>query len=53
LQRVTPAPTAPDADLTVVCYKEGTVKANHAFAAGGLSDEKIDAIVHASCEMAE
>jgi hypothetical protein len=44
---------APDADLTVVCYKEGTVKANHAFSAGGLSDEKIDAIVHASCEMAE
>lgn len=44
---------APDADLTVVCYKEGTVKANHAFAAGGLSEEKIDAIVHASCEMAE
>jgi hypothetical protein len=44
---------APDADLTVVCYKEGTVKANHAFAAGGLSDDKIDAIVHASCEMAE
>jgi len=37
----------------VVCYKEGTVKANHAFSAGGLSDEKIDAIVHASCEMAE
>jgi hypothetical protein len=44
---------APDADLTVVCYKEGTVKANHAFAAGGLSEEQIDAIVHASCEMAE
>ena len=44
---------APDADLTVVCYREGTVKANHAFSAGGLSDEKIDAIVHASCEMAE
>ncbi|RLS83969.1 MAG: hypothetical protein DWI04_02385 [Planctomycetota bacterium] len=44
---------APDADLTVVCYKEGTVKANHAFSAGSLSDEKIDAIVHASCEMAE
>ena len=44
---------APDADLTVVCYKEGTVKANHAFAAGGLSDDKIDALVHASCEMAE
>jgi hypothetical protein len=44
---------APDADVTVVCYKEGKVKANHAFAAGGLSDEKIEAIVHASCEMAE
>ena len=44
---------APDADLTVICYREGEVKANHAFAAGGLSDEKIDAIVHASCEMAE
>ena len=44
---------APDADVTVVCYKEGEVKANHAFAAGGLSDEKIEAIVHASCEMAE
>ncbi len=44
---------APDADVTVVCYKEGEVKANHAFAAGGLSDEKIEALVHASCEMAE
>jgi hypothetical protein len=44
---------APDADLTVVCYKEGTVKANHAFPRGGLSDEKIDAIVDASCEMAD
>jgi hypothetical protein len=29
------------------------VKANHAFATGGLSDEKIDALVHTSCEMAE
>ena len=44
---------APDADITVVCYKEGEVKANHAFAAGGLSDESIETIVHASCEMAE
>jgi hypothetical protein len=44
---------APDADLTVVCYKEGEVKANHAFPAGGLSEEKIDAIVDASCEMAD
>jgi hypothetical protein len=44
---------APDADLTVVCYKEGKVQANHAFAAGGLSDDQIEAIVHTSCEMAE
>ena len=44
---------APDADLTVICYKGGEVKANHAFASGGLSEEKIDAIVDASCEMAE
>jgi hypothetical protein len=44
---------SPDADVTVVCYKEGKVQANHAFAAGGLSDERIEAIVHASCEMAE
>ena len=44
---------APDADVTVVCYKGGEVKANHAFASGGLSEDKIDAIVDASCEMAE
>ncbi|MEI8228332.1 MAG: hypothetical protein WCH77_08725 [Planctomycetota bacterium] len=44
---------APDADLTVVCYKEGKVKANHAFAAGQLTDEKIDAIVEASCNLVE
>lgn len=44
---------APDADLTVVCYKEGKVKANHAFAKGGLSDEKIDAVVKASCKLVE
>jgi hypothetical protein len=44
---------APDADLTVVCYKEGTVKANQAFAKGGLSDEKIDAVVKASCTLVE
>lgn len=44
---------APDADLTVVCYKEGTVKANHAFAKGALSDEKIDAVVKASCKLVE
>ena len=44
---------APDADLTVICYKGGEVKANHAFASGGLSEDKIDAIVDDSCEMAE
>lgn len=44
---------APDADITVVCYKEGEVKANHAFAKGGLSDEKIDAIVEASCNLVD
>ena len=44
---------APDADVTVVCYKGGTVTANHAFAKGGLSDEKIDAVVAASCKLVE
>jgi len=42
---------APDADLTIVCYKGGMVKANHAFAKDGLSDEKIDAVVEASCKL--
>ena len=44
---------APDADVTVVCYKGGTVKANHAFAKGGLTDEKIKAVVEASCNLVE
>lgn len=44
---------APDADVTVICYKAGTVEANHAFAKGGLSDEKIDAIVDASCKLVD
>ncbi|NDC53130.1 MAG: hypothetical protein EBZ74_02285 [Planctomycetia bacterium] len=44
---------AKDADVTVVCYKEGTVKANHAFPKGGLSDDKIDAVVKASCALVE
>lgn len=44
---------APDADLTVVCFKDGKVRANHAFAKGQLSDEKIDAIVEAACAMTE
>lgn len=44
---------APDADLTVVCFKGGTVVANHALAKGQLSDQTIDAIVKAACKMAE
>jgi hypothetical protein len=44
---------APDADVTVICYKEGTVQANHAFTKGGLSDDKIDAVVSASCKLVE
>jgi hypothetical protein len=44
---------APDADLTVICYKGGMVQANHAFAKGGLSDEKIAAVAEASCKMVE
>jgi len=44
---------APDAEITVVCYKGGTVKANHAFAKGPLSDEKITALVEASCQLVE
>lgn len=44
---------APDADLTVVCFKGGKVQANHAFAKGQLTDEKIDAIVEAACAMTE
>jgi hypothetical protein len=44
---------APDADLTVVCFKEGKVRANHAFAKGQLTDDKIDAIVEAACAMTE
>lgn len=44
---------APEAEITIVCYKEGKVKANHALAKGDLSDEKIDAIVEASCSLVE
>ena len=43
----------PDADVTVVCYKGGEVKANHAFAKGGLTDEKINAVVEASCSLVD
>ena len=44
---------SPDADITVVCYKGGTVKANHALSKGQLDDAKIDAIVKASCALVE
>jgi hypothetical protein len=44
---------APSADLTVVCYKNGTVVANHAFAAGQLNGDKIDAIVEAACNLVD
>ena len=44
---------SPDADLTVICYKGGTVKANHAFAKGALSGDKIDAVVEASCSLVD
>ena len=45
---------APDADVTVICYKDGgKVQANHAFAKGALSDEAIDAVVFASCKLVE
>ena len=44
---------APDADVTVVCYKAGEVTANHAFAKGQLSDDKIAAVVAASCKLVE
>ena len=44
---------APDADVTVICYREGKVQANHAFPKGGLTDDKIDAVVKASCTLVE
>ncbi len=44
---------APDADVTVICYREGKVRANHAFPKDGLTDEKISAVVEASCDLVE
>ncbi len=44
---------SPEADLTVVCYKASTVEANHAIPKGGLTDDKIEAIVEASCSLVE
>ncbi len=42
---------APEADVTVICYKEGTVKANHALGKDALCCETIDAIVDASHDL--
>jgi hypothetical protein len=44
---------APEADVTVICYKEGTVKANHALGKDALCCETIDAIVEASEKLVE
>jgi hypothetical protein len=44
---------APEADVTVICYKEGTVKANHALAKDALCCETIDAIVEDSEKLVE
>ena len=44
---------APDADVTVICYREGKVQANHAFPKDGLTDEKITAVVEASCSLVD
>ena len=44
---------APDAEVTVICYRGGKVQANHAFAKGSLSDEKIAAVVKASCKLVD
>ncbi|MEY3032915.1 MAG: hypothetical protein RLZZ622_1390 [Planctomycetota bacterium] len=44
---------APDADLTVVCYKGGKVEASHAFKKGELNDDTIGAVVEASCSLVE
>jgi hypothetical protein len=44
---------APDADVTVICYKGGMVKANHAFPKDGLTDETIKAVVEASCQLVD
>jgi len=44
---------APDADVTVVCYREGKVMSNHAFPKGGLTDASIDAVEKAVCKLVE
>ncbi len=44
---------APEADLTVVCYKGGKVMASHALKKGELNGDTIGAIVEASCSLVE
>ena len=44
---------APEADLTVVCYKGGKVMASHAFKKGELNGDKIGAVVEASCSLVD
>jgi hypothetical protein len=44
---------APEADVTVICYKGGTVKANHALVKDALCCETIDAIVEDSSKLVE
>jgi hypothetical protein len=44
---------SPDADVTVVCYKNGTVVANHAFAKGELTEDKIGAVAEAACSLVD
>jgi hypothetical protein len=44
---------APDADVTVICYRDGKVQANHAFPKDGLTDDTIKAVVSASCALVE
>lgn len=36
---------SPDADVTVMLYRDTTVKANHSMVTGGLTEEKIAAIM--------
>lgn len=44
---------APEADLTVVCYKGGKVMASHAFKKGELDGDTIGEIVEASCSLVD
>ena len=44
---------APEADLTVVCYKSSKVVSSHALKKGELNDGKINEIVEAACGLVE